>query len=356
MAAGGEPAVTDPPRWRPTPLATHPPKGSSMAQLTVPPGPRDETPTLRGITLAEPRALFWQRVSLAAITIIPLLALVAVILGWWGRGINAVDLGLLLGFYVVSGLGITVGFHRLFTHQSFRAHRTVRVALAVAGSLAIQGSVTDWVATHRRHHAYSDRPGDPHSPHVDASGGPMGILRGLWYAHVGWLFAPDVTVAEAWAPDLLRDQDVQRVSRAFPLLVLVSVLLPAVLGGLLTGTLAGAVSGLLWGGLVRIALLHHVTWSINSICHVFGTRPFESHDEARNNAPMALLGFGEGWHNAHHAFPASARHGLRWWELDVSYLVIRGLALVGLVRDIKVPSPTQLARRTRARPARAPAS
>lgn len=320
-----------------------------MAQLTAPPSARDETLTLRGITRAEPRALRAQRITMLLITTIPLVGVVAAVVLLWGRGISAVDLGLLLGFYVVAGLGITVGFHRLFTHQSFKAPTAVRVALAVAGSLAIQGSVTDWVATHRRHHAYSDRPGDPHSPHVDAEGGTMGILRGLWYAHVGWLFAPDVTVVEAWAPDLLRDRAVVRVARAFPWLVLASFALPALLGGLITGTLMGAVTGLIWGGLVRIFLLHHVTWSINSICHVFGTRPFESHDEARNNVAMALLGFGEGWHNAHHAFPASARHGLRWWEFDTSYLVIRSLSLVGLARDIKVPTPTQQARRTRSR-------
>jgi stearoyl-CoA desaturase (Delta-9 desaturase) len=318
-----------------------------VAQLTLPPTARDETPTLRGITIAAPRALFWQRVTMLAITVIPLVGLVAAMVLLWGRGISGVDLGLLIGFYVVSGLGITVGFHRLLTHQSFKAPPAVRAAFAIAGSLAIQGSVIDWVATHRRHHAYSDRPGDPHSPHVDAAGGSMGILRGLWYAHVGWLFAPDSTVQQAWAPDLLRDRSVARVSRAFPWILLASFVLPAVLGGLITGSLAGAVTAFVWGGLVRIFLLHHVTWSINSICHVFGTRPFESHDEARNNVVMALLGFGEGWHNAHHAFPASARHGLRWWEFDASWVVIRTLSVLGLARDIKTPTPTQLARRTR---------
>jgi stearoyl-CoA desaturase (delta-9 desaturase) len=184
---------------------------------------------------------------------------------------------------------------------------------------------------------------------VDSAGGTVGLLRGLWYAHLGWLFSPDGTVQTAWAPDLLKDPAIARVSRWFPHIVIASFALPAVLGGLITWSFTGALTGFLWGGLVRIFLLHHVTWSINSICHVFGTRPFESHDEARNNPVMALLGFGEGWHNAHHAFPASARHGLRWWELDSSWIVIKTLSIVGLARDIKVPSATQMARRTRPR-------
>ncbi len=320
-----------------------------MTDLALPPSVHDETPTLRGITIAQPRALFWQRFAMLLATVLPLVGLTVAIVGLWGWGISAVDLGLLAGFYVFCGLGITVGFHRLFTHQSFKAPVAVRVLFAVAGSMAIQGSVLDWVATHRRHHAYSDRPGDPHSPHVDAAGGTVGLLKGLWYAHVGWLFSPDNTVHRAWAPDLQRDPAIARISRWFPWFVLASFLAPAILGGLITMSFTGALTGFLWGGLVRIFLLHHVTWSINSICHVFGTRPFESHDEARNNAAMALLGFGEGWHNAHHAFPASARHGLRWWEFDSSWLVIRTLAGLRLARDIKLPSETQIARRSRPR-------
>jgi stearoyl-CoA desaturase (Delta-9 desaturase) len=186
---------------------------------------------------------------------------------------------------------------------------------------------------------------------VDAAGGPVGVLKGLWYAHMGWMFSPDGTVAKAWAPDLLKHPAISRVSRLFPWLIVVTFVAPAVLGGLLTGSLVGAVSAFVWAGLIRVFVLHHVTWSINSICHVYGTRPFESHDEARNNPVMALLGFGEGWHNGHHAFPASARHGLRWWEFDASWLVIKGLSLVGLARDVKTPTPTQLERRTRRRTA-----
>jgi len=318
-----------------------------VTDLALPPSVHDETPTIRGIKTVEPRALFWQRVSMLFGAVLPLVGLVVAVIGLWGWGIGPVELGLFAGFYVFTGLGITVGFHRLFTHQSFKAPTAVRVLFAVAGSMAIQGAIIDWVATHRRHHAYSDRVGDPHSPHVDAAGGTVGLLRGLWYAHVGWLFAPEVSVQKAWAPDLLKDPAIARISRWFPYFVAASFVLPALLGGLLTMSFTGALLGLLWGGLVRVFVLHHVTWSINSICHVFGTRPFESHDEARNNPVMALLGFGEGWHNAHHAFPASARHGLRWWEVDGSWIVIRTLSLLGLARDIKVPSATQMARRLR---------
>ncbi len=293
------------------------------------------------------RSLRWQRIAMVVITGLPFLGLAVALITGFGGAISALDVGLLVGFYFVSGLGITVGFHRLLTHQSFKAPTAVRVAFAVAGSLAIQGAVIDWVATHRRHHAYADRYGDPHSPHVDFEGGGlMGMLKGLYHAHIGWMFKPDATVQQAWAPDLLRETAIARVSRAFPLILASSFLLPAVLGGVISGSWAGAWTGLLWGGLVRIFLLHHVTWSINSVCHVFGTRPFASHDESRNNVVMALLGFGEGWHNGHHAFPASARHGLRWWELDISWVVIRTLSAVRHAKDAKLPTRTQMSRRS----------
>jgi stearoyl-CoA desaturase (Delta-9 desaturase) len=322
---------------------------SAVTQRTAPttlPAPSTATP-IRGVVQVTPRVLLWQRIAMVSIVTIPILGVAAALWYGYGRGVSAVDVGLFAGFYVATGLGITVGFHRLLTHQSFRAPAWVRVVFASLGSLAIQGSVIDWVATHRRHHAFTDEVGDPHSPHVDAGDGLVGMLRGLWFAHAGWMFGPDSTVQETWAPDLLREKGILRVHRAFPAFFVASFVLPAVLGGLLTMSLAGAFTGFLWGGLVRIFLLHHVTWSINSICHVFGSRPFDSHDESRNNPIMALLGFGEGWHNAHHAFPASARHGLRWWELDISWLVIRTLAALKLARDIKLPSPSQLARRTR---------
>ena len=320
-----------------------------MAQLTSPPTARDESPTLRGVMVAPPEVVLGQRIAMIALTVLPLLGVAAAMWGLWGTALGGVDLALFFGFYIFTGLGITVGFHRLLTHQSFRAPTAIRVLFAVAGSLAVQGAVIDWVATHRRHHAYSDQQGDPHSPHVDMNGDRFGLLKGVWYGHMGWLFSSDGTVQKAWAPDLMREKPIATVSRLFPWLIVATFALPALLGGVLTGTWAGALSGLLWGGLVRVFVLHHVTWSINSICHVFGTRPFESHDEARNNPVMAMLGFGEGWHNGHHAFPASARHGLRWWELDISWLVIRGLSLVGLASNVKTPTARQLERRTRSK-------
>jgi stearoyl-CoA desaturase (delta-9 desaturase) len=304
-----------------------------------------EPPAIRGVTYADERSVRIQKIVMLIVTIGPLVGLVTAMVQLWGWGISGVDLSIMLSLYVVTGLGITVGYHRLFTHKSFHVPGPVRVFWAVAGSLAVQGSVIEWVATHRRHHAYSDEFGDPHSPHLEVADGFKGVLRGLYHAHLGWMFKGDGTLAETWAPDLLQEPAMVKIDRAFPKLIIVTFLLPAVIGGLVTMSLWGAVSAFIWGGLVRMFLLHHVTWAINSICHFYGTRPFQSRDESRNNIVMALLAFGEGWHNAHHAFPASARHGLRWWEIDLSWITIRGMQLVGLARDIKLPSPRQLARK-----------
>jgi stearoyl-CoA desaturase (Delta-9 desaturase) len=308
---------------------------------------------IRGVTIPDPNLIKWQRRTMLVITILPLVALVFAVVQVWGWGITGRDIAIAAGFYVLSGLGITVGFHRLLTHKSFDAPPWVRAFWAFAGSLAIQGSAIDWVATHRRHHAYSDEDGDPHSPHLEAADGIRGILRGLWHAHLGWMFLPSGTQAETWAPDLLEEPAIVRINRAFPWLILVSLGGPALIGGLWAGSLAGAVTAFVWGGLIRMFLLHHVTWSINSICHFYGTRPFASRDQSRNNLWLALLSFGESWHNAHHAFPASARHGLRWWEIDVSWITIRAMQVVGLAKNIKLPSPSQLARKRL--PRRAPA-
>jgi len=304
---------------------------------------------IRGVRRITDREVVIQRRVMLTITTVPLVGLVYAIVQMWGWGISGVDLGLLVGFYIFTGLGVTVGFHRLFTHKSFEAVAPVRWLYAIAGSMAIQGAVIDWVATHRRHHAYSDEVGDPHSPHLDSATGVKGILRGLFHAHMGWLFAPAGTEVDVWAPDLVEEQAIHRIHRAFPWLALASFLAPAILGGLITWSIGGIFSGFVWGGLIRIFLLHHVTWSINSICHFYGTRPFESRDEARNNLVMALLAFGEGWHNAHHAFPASARHGLRWWEIDFAWITIRLMKLVGLVKSVKLPTANQLARKMRPR-------
>jgi stearoyl-CoA desaturase (Delta-9 desaturase) len=289
-------------------------------------------------------------------TVAPLVGLVWAIVGLWGWGVTALDLGLLVGLHVLTTLGITVGFHRLFTHRGFRAAPSVRATLAVLGTMAMQGPVLKWCAEHRRHHAYSDTDGDPHSPHIDPDGGAWQTVRGLWWAHVGWLFAPITTRPEEWTPDLLDDPIVVRVSRLYVPLVAVSLALPAAIGFAVTGTGAGALRAFVWGGLVRIFVQLHTTWSINSICHVFGDEAYDSHDEARNVWWLSLLSLGESWHNNHHAFPASARHGLDRGQVDVSAWVIERLEGLGLVRDIKVPTPTQRARRRLTPPTTPPAA
>ncbi len=308
--------------------------------------------TIRGVEVPTENTVKWQRRSMLAISIIPPLGILFAAVQVWGWGLTGRDLVLFGAFYVLTGLGITVGFHRLLTHKSFDVPNWVRVGWAIAGSLAIEGGVIDWVATHRRHHAYSDEEGDPHSPHLEAADGVKGVVKGLLHAHLGWMFAPSGTKAEVWAPDLLDNPGIVRVHRSFPWLILVTFGTPALLGGLWAGSFAGAVTGLVWGGLVRVFLLHHVTWSINSICHFYGSTPFKARDESRNNLWLSVVSFGESWHNAHHAFPASARHGLRWWEVDLSWITIRTMKMVGIARNVKLPSATQLERKRLPRPAK----
>ena len=300
-------------------------------------------PRVPGVVVLGPSQARLQRVALLVLTIGPFAGFVAAIAILWGRGIGVVDLALLVTFYVLSGLGVTVGYHRLLTHRSFRAPRPVRALFAVAGSLAIEGSVISWVAAHRRHHAFADVEGDPHSPHLGEEEGVVGMLKGLWHAHVGWLFDEEKTSIDRWAPDLLKDPVMTRIDRLFPALAAVSLVLPAVAGFAFTGTLWGAVTALLWGGLARVFLLHHMTWSVNSICHYFGKRPFETTDLSTNNWPLALLSFGESWHNNHHAFPTSAIHGLGRWQIDPSGFVIRALERFGLARDVKRVTREQVA-------------
>lgn len=298
----------------------------------------------RPVTAAELRL---QRRMALILTVVPLAGVVAAIVLLWGRGISGLDLGLLLGFWIVSGLGITVGFHRLFTHRSFEVGTPLRVFWAVAGTMAVEGSVIHWVATHRRHHAYADAHGDPHSPHLVEQTGLRGTLRGLWHAHAGWFFVPDGVDARSWAPDLLKDPALVRVEKAAPWIIVGSIASPAIIGGLATMSLSGALTAFVWGSLVRIFLLHHITWSINSICHFFGEQPFESKDESTNNWPLSVVSFGESWHNNHHAFPTSARHGLLPGQIDLSWRVIRTLELTGLARNVRLPSPEQMARKRR---------
>jgi stearoyl-CoA desaturase (Delta-9 desaturase) len=281
--------------------------------------------------------------ALWAFVIIPFVALLAAVPVAWGWGLSWLDVAIFVVLYNIAGFGITVGFHRYLTHGSFKAKRWVRVMLAVAGSLAIQGAPTQWVADHRRHHQYSDLEGDPHSPwRYGAS--VWGLTKGLWYAHMGWLFHRELSNRVRFAPDLVADKDIRRIDRLFPLLVIISVLAPAAVGGLVTWSWQGALSALFWAGLVRISLLHHVTWSINSICHVVGERPFEMRDgdKAANFWPLALLSFGESWHNLHHADPTCARHGVLRGQIDSSARLIWLLERFGWASAVRWPRADRL--------------
>ena len=273
---------------------------------------------------------------------LPFIGLIVAISLLWGIAFSWVYLILLFVMYLISGLGITIGYHRYFTHKSFKTSRFVQALLAISGSMAVEGSVLQWAAVHRSHHQHSDGDEDPHSPHTHGAGFANAI-KGMWHAHVGWIMSSKKRGNERYVVDLKKDRLVLWMSRLFPLWVLLGLLIPAVLGGLLTMTWTGVLLGFIWGGLVRVFFVHHVTWSINSVCHIWGSRPYKSHDESRNNPVFGVLGLGEGWHNNHHAFPTSARHGLRWWQLDVSYLVILAMSRVGLVWDVRVPSAARLA-------------
>ena len=282
-----------------------------------------------------------EQVALFFFIIVPFLALLAAVPFAWGWGLSWRDLAIAFVMYAVAGHGITVGFHRYFTHGSFKAKRWLRVTLAVAGSLAIEGPVIRWVADHRRHHAFSDREGDPHSPWRYGETIPA-LVKGLWWAHTGWLFDMEQTPRNKYAPDLMADKDLQRIERAFPWLVAVSMLLPAVLGGLLSWSWQGAATAFFWASLVRVGLLHHVTWSINSICHAIGERPFVSRDKSGNVWWLAVLSMGESWHNLHHADPTCARHGVEKGQLDSSARVIWLFEKAGWAWDIRWPKRARL--------------
>jgi stearoyl-CoA desaturase (Delta-9 desaturase) len=281
------------------------------------------------------------RTITAVLVIGPAIALGLAIPLLWGRVVHLHDIVLALAFYLVSGFGVTVGYHRLFTHRGFTAKRPLKILLAGAGSLAMEGSLIGWVANHRRHHAFSDRPGDPHSPH-DHGGGFAGPLRGFYHAHIGWLFKTNVTAAERYAPDLMNDADVAIISRLFPLFAICSLAAPFFLGWAWSGTIGGALTALLWAGAARMMLLHHVTWSVNSICHMFGKQPATDRDKSTNFAPLGVLSFGEAWHNFHHAHPRSARHGAMPHQIDPSAVVIRAFERAGWATDVHWPTPLQI--------------
>jgi stearoyl-CoA desaturase (delta-9 desaturase) len=289
-----------------------------------------------------------QRYTNLAAVVLPLVAFVVAIALLWNSWVRWHDLVLLAVLYVLTGFGITIGFHRMLTHRAFQTSPLVERTFAVLGSLAVQGSVIQWVSDHRKHHAHTDEEGDPHSPHAGfAGGGVKGTLRGLFHAHVGWILTEEGGANRAkYAKDLVEDRGMRRISDNFHWLVLFSLALPAVLGFLLTGgSWKGAVTGLLWGGLVRIFLLHHVTWSINSICHFFGSRRFDVDDHSTNVFWLALPSFGEAWHHNHHTFPRSAEHGLARWErlMDPSAFVIRAMEKAGLVWNVVRITPERQA-------------
>lgn len=272
----------------------------------------------------------------------PFLALVAAIPLTWGWGVGWVDLWLAAVFYTGTCLGVTVGFHRYFTHRAFKAKRGMRIALAIAGSMALQGPIMHWVADHRRHHAFSDRDGDPHSPWAFGTS-PVALARGFWHAHMGWVFDRKLTNQERFAPDLLADRDIARVHKQFGLWTAVTMAAPALLGGLITWSWWGAITAFFWAGLVRVSFLHHVTWSVNSICHMIGSRPFLARDKSANFWPLAILSMGESWHNLHHADPTCARHGVHRGQIDISARLIWLFEKFGWVSEVRWPTPRRLA-------------
>ena len=303
----------------------------------------DDSRPLQAIPTTEYKAR-WEQFALAVFIVVPLLGVVGSGFVLWGTGLSLTDIVLSVVFYAITLHGITVGFHRYFTHGSFKAKRAVRIALAVAGQMAIQGPVTRWVADHRRHHAYSDEDGDPHSP-WHYGGGVKGLTKGLFHAHVGWLFDVEQTDQKRFTPDLLADKDIAKVSRMFPAFVAISLLTPAVLGGLISLSWTGAVTAFFWASVIRVGLLHHITWSINSICHTWGSRPFVTKDRAVNVWWLAAISGGESWHNLHHADPTCARHGVDKGQVDSSARLIWLFEKLGWAWDVRWPKAQRLAAR-----------
>lgn len=288
-----------------------------------------------------------ERGVLTAFIVVPFLALLVAVPVAWGGWLSWLDAGLAVFMYFLGVGGVTVGYHRYFTHKSFKPNRRLKIALAVAGSMGIQGPVVRWVADHRKHHKFSDRDGDPHSPWK--YGDTVGALwKGLWHAHIGWLFDEEQTPQRQYAPDLMKDPDIVRVSRLFWLWTTISLLIPPVVGGLVTWSWAGALTAFFWGTLVRVAFLHHVTWSINSICHTVGKRPFVSRDRSGNVWWLAIPSMGESWHNLHHADPTCARHGVLPGQLDASARIIWLFEKLGWVSDVRWPVKERVQAKLRA--------
>jgi stearoyl-CoA desaturase (Delta-9 desaturase) len=282
-----------------------------------------------------------EQIALALFVGIPFAAVLGAVPMLWGRYLSVTDVVIAVVMYYLTGHGVTIGYHRYFTHGSFKAKRPMRIFLAIAGSMAIEGPLIRWVADHRRHHAFSDREGDPHSPWRYGES-IAGLTKGFWHAHLGWMFDSELTNVERFAPDLLADRDMVRVSGAFGWLTGASLLLPPLVGGLVSWSWLGAATAFFWGSLVRVFILHHTTWSVNSVCHIFGERPFASRDRSTNFWPMALLAMGENWHNLHHAEPTSARHGVLRGQVDTSARLIWLFERFGWVHDVRWPNLRRL--------------
>jgi stearoyl-CoA desaturase (delta-9 desaturase) len=307
------------------------------------------TPYRRPVARAAAKAVrmssLERRITVAAV-VIPFLGFLCAIVLLWGGAVTGRDLAIFAVMYVLTGFGVTVGYHRLLTHRSFTAPPAVRATFAILGSMSLQGAVIHWVADHRKHHTFADEEGDPHSPHTHGGHGWRAVLGGWWHAHTGWLFdRAERASARRYARDLREDPVIRFVDRWFFAWVLLGLAIPFAAGWILGGTLTAGLTALALGGLARIFLQHHATWSVNSICHMYGSRPFALADESRNNWAVALVSMGEGWHHNHHAFPTSARHGLQRLQFDPSYWLIRLLEKLGLATDVKRPRPQDIERK-----------
>jgi len=306
----------------------------------TPSGPRARVATVRTSTGRTSQVVTLVAVVVPAVGVLSAMGLL------WGVAFHWVDLALFLCLYLLCAFGTTIGFHRYFTHRGFETGPLLKATLAILGCMTMQGPVTQWVTDHRKHHALSDQEGDPHSPHVGHGDGPWSVVKGFVHAHVGWMFTNlGMEEGRVYGRDLYEDRLVRAIDRAYLLWVGIGLAVPFAIGYAVGGTLEAGLAGLVWGGLVRIFAYQHATFAVNSICHMFGRRDFRSRDESRNNWVVAVLVLGEGWHNNHHAFPSSARHGLGRWQIDVSWLVITALQRLGLVWNVRRPSASQLERR-----------
>ncbi len=281
------------------------------------------------------------KIATLLVILVPFAGLITASVLTWGWGFSWMHMVILGVGYLLTGLGITVGYHRYFTHKSFETGRVITAALGILGSMSWQGSIIKWVEMHRKHHQFSDRHDDPHSPHTSGDG-LWGWLKGAFHSHMGWFFSVDPPDLHKYAPDLRASKLIRVLSDLFVFWAALSIIVPGLIAFAITGSWKDLLLGMLWGGLVRVFLLHHVTWSVNSVCHLWGKKEYRSHDESRNNVVVGILALGEGWHNTHHAFPASARHGLKWWQFDFSWITIKALEKVGLVWNVKVPDKARI--------------